>query len=112
MREKAAGKAAVAGYLYPSEVNTSYQGTSAVVRHRAVSGNFFEVLGLNRSRIILLVVPPHTDPDRAHATMMAAAGPNNVSTVGGLFMAGEPDRETGTQTAAAQERWDSEGGAE
>jgi hypothetical protein len=44
--------------------------------------------------------------------MMAAAGPNNVSTVGGLFMAGEPDRETGTQTAAAQERWDSEGGAE
>ena len=54
----------------------------------------------------------HTDPDHAHATMMAAAGPNNVSTVGGLFMAGEPDRETGTQTAAAQERWDSEGGAE
>ena len=42
--------------------------------------------------------------------MMAAAGPNNVSTVGGLFMADEPD--TGTQTAAAQERWDSEGRAE
>jgi Family of unknown function (DUF5994) len=74
--------------------------------------NTVEVLGLNRNRIALLVVPPHTDPDHAHATMMAAAGPNNVSTVGGLFMAGEPDRETGTQTAAAQERWDSEGGAE
>jgi hypothetical protein len=33
-----------------------------------------EVLGLNRDRIVLLVVPPHTDPDRAHTTMMAAAG--------------------------------------
>ena len=80
--------------------------------YRLQPSNTVEVLGLNRNRIALLVVPPHTDPDHAHATMMAAAGPNNVSTVGGLFMAGEPDRETGTQTAAAQERWDSEGGAE
>ena len=74
--------------------------------------NTIEVLGLNRNRIALLVVPPHTDPDHAHATLMAAAGPDNVSTVGGLFMAGERDRETRTQRAAAQERWDSEGGAE
>jgi hypothetical protein len=80
--------------------------------YRLQPPNTVEVLGLNRNRIALLVVPPRTDPDHAHATMMAAAGPNNVSTVGGLFMAGEPDRETGTQTAAAQERWDSEGGAE
>ena len=36
----------------------------------------------------------------------------NVSTVGGLFIAGEPGRETRTPTAAAQERSDAEGGAE
>jgi len=80
--------------------------------YRLQPPNTVEVLGLNRNRIALLVVPPHTDPDHAHATMMAAAGPSNVSTVDGLFMAGEPDRETGTQTAAAQERWDSGGGAD
>ena len=80
--------------------------------YRLQPPNTVEVLGLNRNRIALLVVPPHTDPDHAHATMMAAAGPDNVSTVGGLFMAGEPDSETLTQTPAAQERWDSEGGAE
>ena len=28
-------------------------------------------------------VPPHTDPDDAHATMMAAAAPNNAATVDG-----------------------------
>jgi hypothetical protein len=45
--------------------------------------NTVEVLGLNRNKIVLLVVPRHTDPHEAHATMMAAAGPNNASTVDG-----------------------------
>jgi len=80
--------------------------------YRLQPPNTVEVLGLNRNRIVLLVVPPHTDSDHAHATMMAAAGPGNDSTVGGLFMAGEPDSETRIQPAAAQQRRDSEGGAE
>jgi hypothetical protein len=44
-----------------------------------------EVLGLGRERVLLLVVPPHTDPDRAHDTMMTAAAPNNVSTVSDML---------------------------
>lgn len=55
--------------------------------------NTVEVLGLNRNRIVLLVVPPHTDPDDAHATMMAAAGPSNAATVDGLLRTGLLDRE-------------------
>jgi hypothetical protein len=47
--------------------------------------NTVEVIGLNRSRIALLVVPPNTNPDEAHATLMAAAGPNDASTVDGLL---------------------------
>jgi Family of unknown function (DUF5994) len=74
--------------------------------------NTVEVLGLNRNKIVLLVVPPHADPDQAHTTMMAAAGPNNASSVGGLLMISVRDRENRTQAAAAQERWESEGGAE
>ncbi len=80
--------------------------------YRLQPPNTVEVLGRNRNRIVVLVVPPHTDPDHAHASMMAAAGPGNDSTVGGLLIAGEPDSETRIQTAAAQQRWDSEGGAE
>jgi hypothetical protein len=45
-----------------------------------------EVLGLNRNRIALLVVPPNADPDGAHDTLMAAAGPSNDSTVDRLLM--------------------------
>jgi hypothetical protein len=79
--------------------------------YRLQPPNTVEVLGLNGNRIILLVVPPHTDPDRAHATMMAAAAPDDDSTVDGLLMISLRDRESRTQRAASQERWDSEGGA-
>lgn len=79
--------------------------------YRLQPPNTIEVLGLNRNRIVLLVVPPHTDPDRAHATLMAAGAPDNDSTVDGLLMISLRDRESRTQRAAAQERWDSEGGA-
>jgi hypothetical protein len=44
-----------------------------------------EVVGVNRGRIALLVVPPDTDPDEAHATLMAAATPRDDSTVDGLL---------------------------
>jgi len=47
--------------------------------------NTVEVLGLNRKRIVLLVVSPQADPDQAHAIMMTAAGPNNALTVNSLL---------------------------
>jgi len=50
--------------------------------------NTIEVLGRNRKRIILLVVPWSTDPDDAHRTMMAAAAPDDGTTVEGLLAAG------------------------
>jgi hypothetical protein len=70
------------------------------------------VLGLNRNKILLPVVPPHTDPDHAHTTMMAAAAPNNDSTVVGLLMTSVRDGTARTQKDAMEERWTSEGGAE
>jgi hypothetical protein len=47
--------------------------------------NTVEVIGVNRSRIALLVVPPNSDPDEAHATLMAAAILGDASTVDGLL---------------------------
>src|SRR5579875_1928119 len=43
--------------------------------------NTIEVIGLNRNKIVLLVVPARTEPGRAHDTMMAAAAPDNASTI-------------------------------
>ena len=94
----------------PAEFVTAH----AAVRldgYRLQPPNTIEVLGRGGARTVLLVVPPHTGPDRAHATLMAAAAPNDESTVDGLLMISLQDRESRAQRVAAQERWDSEGGA-
>jgi Family of unknown function (DUF5994) len=69
--------------------------------------NTVEVLGLDRGRSALLVVPPSTVPDEAHATLMGAAAPGNDSTVDGLLVISARDREIRTQATGAQARWQS-----
>lgn len=53
-----------------------------------------EVLGLDRTKIVLLVVSPSAEPDQAHAIMMTAAGSENASPVAGLLMISPEERET------------------
>jgi hypothetical protein len=77
--------------------------------YRLQPANTVEVLGLNRNKIVLLVVPPNADPDKAHATLMAAAAPSNGSTVDSLLMVSAREREIRTQATGAQERWVSAG---
>ena len=57
--------------------------------------NTIEVLGVNRSKIVLLVIPAQTDPDHAHAIMMAAATREDASTIDGLLATTTQDREAG-----------------
>jgi hypothetical protein len=47
--------------------------------------NTLTVLGVGHDAMQLLVVPPHTDPDLAHDTMMTAAAPDNASPVDALL---------------------------
>jgi hypothetical protein len=47
--------------------------------------NTIEVIGRNRNKIVLLVVPADTEPEDAHHTMMAAAAPDDASTVESLL---------------------------
>ena len=71
-----------------------------------------EVLGLDRKRITLLVVPPGTGPGGAHTAMMAAAAPAGVSTVDDLLATTLPDSQiTPVRAGADQERWESDGGS-
>jgi Family of unknown function (DUF5994) len=61
--------------------------------YRLQPANTLQVLGVGRDKILLLVVPPHTDPDVAHEAMMTAAAPSNDSTVGDLLAIGAHDGE-------------------
>jgi Family of unknown function (DUF5994) len=47
--------------------------------------NTIEVIGLNRAKVVLLVVSPHADPSQAHSIMMTAAGPSNAATIDSLL---------------------------
>ena len=71
--------------------------------------NTLAVIGRDHNRIGLLVVPPHTEPDLAHASMTAAAAPADTSTVDELLMISLRDRENRTQRGSAERRWDSQG---
>lgn len=73
--------------------------------------NTVEVLGAKGNKVVLLVVPAHIDADQAHAIVMAAAAPGDVSSVDALLMISVKDRESRTKRDAARERWDSRGGA-
>jgi hypothetical protein len=48
-------------------------------------GNTVQVVGVNRTNLVLLVVPTRTEAERAHDIMMSAAAPNNASTVDELL---------------------------
>lgn len=78
--------------------------------YRLQPPNTLEVRGLNNGRVVLAVVPPHTDPERAHAMMIAAAAPDDESTVDALLMISLRERRSRNKRVAAQERWDAEGG--
>ena len=55
--------------------------------------NTLQVLGVVGEKILLLVVPPHTQPEIAHEAMMTAAAPANAATVGDLLAIGTYDGE-------------------
>jgi hypothetical protein len=44
-------------------------------------GNTLEVIGINRAKLVLLVVPSRTESEHAHNILMSAATPKNASTV-------------------------------
>jgi hypothetical protein len=44
-------------------------------------GNTLEVIGINRNKLVLLVVSSRTEPEHAHDILMSAATPQNTSTV-------------------------------
>ena len=59
--------------------------------YRLQPANTLQVLGVGREKILLLVVPPHTEPEIAHEAMMTAAAPDNASAVGDLLAIGTHD---------------------
>ena len=76
------------------------------------------VIGVDGTQVAFLVVPPHTDPDRAHTTLTTAAAAGDASTVADLLAISSPNEQTDRHLQPAQQReavkderrWKSDGG--
>ena len=68
------------------------------------------VIGLNGSRVVLLVVLPDTDPDHAQVVLTTAAQPSNESTVADLLAIAQPTGTVDRSLQEAQQRWVTDGG--
>ncbi len=68
------------------------------------------VLGLDRTRLVLLVIPAGTAAATAQALLSAASRPDNEFTADELMAAGTRQSHERTQNEAALHRWDDEGG--
>jgi len=90
----------------PAELTYSGRRVRLDGRHRPT--NTLEVLDDEGNKVALLVIPFRTDPDRAHAIVLAAAASGNVPSVDTLLMISRKDREIRNEWAAARERWDSQ----
>ncbi len=69
------------------------------------------LVGEGFGSLVLLVVPPYTNPTRAYTAVMTASSPDDVSTPDELLGIGPREAEDRRLALLAQRRWESEGGA-
>ncbi len=70
-----------------------------------------DVLAIDGTAIALLIIPPRTTAAAAHAAMATATDPAVASTVDDLMAITMRGALGDTETLAAEQQWDSEGGA-
>jgi len=89
-----------------------FRGRSIILEGSATaSTNVVSLIGEGFGRLVLLVVPPHTNPTRAYTAVMMASKPEDVSTPDELLGIGPREAQDRRLALLAQQRWQSEGGA-
>jgi hypothetical protein len=96
----------------PASLRMEFRGRSIILEGSSTtSTNTLSLIGEGFGRLVLLVVPPYTNPTRAYTTVMTASKPDDVSTPDELLGIGPREARDRRLAALAQQRWESEGGA-
>jgi hypothetical protein len=89
-----------------------FRGRSIILEGSSdTSTNTLSLIGKGFSPLVLLVVPPCTNPTRAYMAVMTASKPDDVSTPDELLGIGPREAQDRRLAVLAQQRWESEGGA-
>jgi len=86
-----------------------FRGHSVILEPSNTSPNTLTVSGEKFGTLVLLVVPPDTDPPAAHAAVMTAADPDDVSTAEELLAIGMRAAQDSRHASMTDERGGSDG---
>ncbi len=96
----------------PASLRMEFRGHSIVLEGSSTSStNTVSVIGEEFGMLVLLVVPPYTDPARAYTAVEEASRPGDVSTPDELLGISQQEAEDRRLALLAHQRWESEGGA-
>lgn len=96
----------------PASLRMEFRGRSLVVEGSSATPlNTLSLIGEGFGKLVLLVVPPRTNPARAYTAVMTASKSDDVSTPDELLGIGSGEARDRRIALVAQQRWESEGGA-
>jgi hypothetical protein len=96
----------------PQALRMEFRGRSIILEGSSTtSTNTLSVIGKGFGRLVLLIVPPYTNPTRAYTAVMTASKPFDLSSPDELLGVGRREAQDRRLALVAQQRWESEGGA-
>ena len=96
----------------PQSLRMEFSGRSIILEGSSTaSPNTLSVIGKGFGRLVLLIVPPYTNPTRAYTAVMRASNPDDVSNPDELLGIGPRESQHRRLALVARQRWKSEGGA-
>ena len=92
-----------------ASLRMEFRGHSVILEPSNTSPNTLTVSGKKFGTLVLLVVPPDTDPTAAHAAVMTAADPDDASTAEELLAIGMRAAHDGRPASMTDHRGESDG---
>jgi hypothetical protein len=96
----------------PASLRMDHGGHSVILEGSStMSTHTLSLIGEGFGTLVLLVVPPYTNPTRAYTAVMTAAKPDDVSSPDELLGISPREAQDRRLALLAHQRWESEGGA-
>jgi hypothetical protein len=96
----------------PASLRMEFRGRSILLEGSSTtSPSTLSLIGKEFTRLVLLIVPPSTNPTRAYTAVMTASKPDDLSSPDELLGIGPREAEDRRLALLAQQRWESDGGA-
>jgi Family of unknown function (DUF5994) len=96
----------------PASLRMEFRGRSILLEGSSTTSiNTLSLIGKGLTRLVLLIVPPYTNPTRAYTAVMTASKPDNLSSPEQLLGIGRREAQDRRLALMAHQRWESDGGA-